>query len=181
MGCFSPRAAATILATLLISGSIVTSAEGHAPVLRAESEPNDTPSTATFLPMVGGYGIATGIISSGDVDVWKFTVAATVGTNRVWILTDTGGTQAAGATSRDSIIELLAPDGVTVLETDDNNGTGMVATARSRRPRRLRSPADLSIRYLLHSGPGRVRGSDHRSVSSVRRGAGRFHSAEPGG
>ncbi len=124
MGCFSPRAAATILATLLISGSIVTSAEGHAPVLRAESEPNDTPSTATFLPMVGGYGIATGIISSGDVDVWKFTVAATVGTNRVWILTDTGGTQAAGATSRDSIIELLAPDGVTVLETDDNNGTG---------------------------------------------------------
>ena len=35
-----------------------------------------------------------------------------------------GGTQNAGATSRDTVIDLLAADGTTVIENDDDDGTG---------------------------------------------------------
>ena len=43
---------------------------------------------------------------------------------RVWVSTDTGGTQNGGATSRDTVMDLLAADGTTVIENDDDDGTG---------------------------------------------------------
>jgi len=87
----------------------------------AEAEPNDTAGTATpitFTPIA----ITTAAINpGGDVDFYTFTAPAG---SRVWIETDTGGTQNAGATSRDTVIDLLAADGATVIENDDDDGTG---------------------------------------------------------
>ena len=87
----------------------------------AEGEPNDTAGTATpitFTPIA----ITTAAINpGGDVDFYTFTAPAG---SRVWIETDTGGTQNAGATSRDTVIDLLAADGTTVIENDDDDGTG---------------------------------------------------------
>ena len=41
---------------------------------------------------------------------------------RAWILTDTGGVQLPGATSRDTVVDLLTAGG-TLLESDDDDGT----------------------------------------------------------
>lgn len=87
-----------------------------------ETEPNDTSGTATVLTLNVGRAMATGAISTpGDVDYFRFTAPAGA---RIWALVDTGGTQAAGATSRDSMLDLLAADGTTILESDDNDGVG---------------------------------------------------------
>jgi hypothetical protein len=87
----------------------------------AEVEPNDTSGTANSLSFTP-TAIVTGAINpGGDLDFYTFT--ATAG-SRVWIETDTGGTQNAGATSRDTVIDLIAADGTTVIENDDDDGTG---------------------------------------------------------
>jgi hypothetical protein len=85
-----------------------------------ESEPNNTSGTATALTFTP-TAITTASITSGDIDFYTFTAPAG---SRVWIETDTGGTQNAGATSRDTVIDLLAADGTTVIENDDDDGTG---------------------------------------------------------
>lgn len=86
-----------------------------------ESEPNDTSGTATALTFTP-TAIATAAINpGGDVDFYTFTAPAG---SRVWIETDTGGVQNAGATSRDTVVDLLAADGTTVIENDDDDGTG---------------------------------------------------------
>ena len=111
----------TAFAAFLISGMVAAAAEAHGPILRSEVEPNGTAATANPLPLVGGYGVGVGAINpGGDLDFWTFSAPAGA---RVWILTDTGGTQAAGATSRDTIIDLLAANGTTVIENDDDDGT----------------------------------------------------------
>jgi len=87
----------------------------------SEGEPNDTAGTATALTFTP-TAITTGAINpGGDIDFYTFTAPAG---SRVWIETDTGGTQNAGATSRDTVIDLLAADGTTVIENDDDDGTG---------------------------------------------------------
>ena len=87
----------------------------------AESEPNNTSATATLLTF-SPAAIATAAINpGGDLDFYTFTAPAG---SRVWIETDTGGTQNAGGTSRDTVMDLLAADGTTVIETDDDDGTG---------------------------------------------------------
>ncbi|MGH9967405.1 MAG: pre-peptidase C-terminal domain-containing protein, partial [Pyrinomonadaceae bacterium] len=87
----------------------------------AESEPNDTSGTADSLSFTPP-AITTGAINpGGDLDFYTFTAAAG---SRVWIETDTGGTQNAGATSRDTVIDVLEADGTTVIENDDDDGTG---------------------------------------------------------
>ena len=86
-----------------------------------ETEPNDTSGTATALTFTP-TAIATAAINpGGDFDFYTFTAPAG---SRVWIETDTGGTQNAGATSRDTVVDLLAADGTTVIENDDDDGTG---------------------------------------------------------
>ncbi len=92
-----------------------------------EIEPNGTPATATLLFQAFGttsglfFGAPAAISPAGDVDVFRILLT---GGTRLWLSVDTGGTQAPGATTRDSVLEVLAPDGTTVLEQDDDDGTG---------------------------------------------------------
>jgi len=87
----------------------------------AETEPNDTSGTATALTFTPTAITTAAINPGGDLDFYTFTAPAG---SRVWIETDTGGVQNAGATSRDTIVDLLAADGTTVVENDDDDGTG---------------------------------------------------------
>jgi hypothetical protein len=94
-----------------------------APVITPETEPNNTSGTANTLDLTSTScaTISGAINPGGDIDFFTFT--ATAG-SRVWIETDTGGAQNAGANSRDTVIDLLAADGTTVIENDDDDGTG---------------------------------------------------------
>ena len=83
-----------------------------------ETEPNNTPATASPLVLAGGCQAASGAISPGnDLDYYSFTAAP--GT-KLWALVDTG----PSTTGRDSILTLFGPDGTTVLETDDDDAPG---------------------------------------------------------
>ena len=94
------------------------------PVVTPETEPNNTPATANVLDLTAAPCaiVSAAINPGGDLDFFTFT-GAPAG-SRIWIETDTGGTQNAGATSRDTVIDLLAADGTTVIENDDDDGTG---------------------------------------------------------
>ena len=84
---------------------------------------NHLPETATPLTMVSdvaGIGIGS-ILPTDEVDYWSFSASA--GT-RVWAIVDTGGEQHNDATSRDSTLRLIAPDGTTVVEADADDGIG---------------------------------------------------------
>lgn len=96
---------------------------GPTPVVATETEPNNTSGTANSINLTSDpCAIVTGAINpGGDVDFFTFTAPAG---SRIWIETDTGGTQNAGANSRDTVIDLLAADGATVIENDDDDGTG---------------------------------------------------------
>jgi hypothetical protein len=86
-----------------------------------ETEPNNTPATATPLVLAGGCQAASGAISPGsDLDYYSFTAAP--GT-KVWATGDTGASGPL-AVNRDSILTLYGPDGTTVLETDDDDAPG---------------------------------------------------------
>lgn len=43
---------------------------------------------------------------------------------QLYVYIDTGGAQNTGATSRDSIVDVLGTDGTTLIERDDDDGTG---------------------------------------------------------
>ena len=96
---------------------------GPAPVLQFEAEPNDTTATPNVLTFANGPVaiVSAAITPGGDVDFYSFMAVAG---SRVWLSTDTGGTQNPGATSRDTVVDLLAADGTTVIENDDDDGTG---------------------------------------------------------
>src|ERR1700754_826527 len=87
----------------------------------AEFEPNDTSGQATSLTFSPTAIMTAAINPGGDVDFYTFTAPAG---SRVWLETDTGGLQNAGANDRDTVIDLLAADGTTVIENDDDDGTG---------------------------------------------------------
>jgi hypothetical protein len=89
----------------------------------AESEPNDTSGTADALSFGANPGAtATAAISpAGDVDFFSFTAPANA---RLWGYVDTGGAQNVGANSRDSFLQFIGSDGTTVLEADDDDGSG---------------------------------------------------------
>ncbi len=85
-----------------------------------EFEPNGTAATANPMPAFDPMSIMRGAIAPGnDLDFYSF--AAPAG-SRAWIHTDTGGTMNPGANSRDTVIDLIAPDGTTVIENDDDDG-----------------------------------------------------------
>lgn len=83
------------------------------PVVTPETEPNNTSATANVLNVSASAQpcaiVSAAINPGGDLDFFTFT-GAPAG-SRIWIETDTGGTQNAGATSRDTVIDLLAADG----------------------------------------------------------------------
>jgi hypothetical protein len=87
----------------------------------AEAEPNNTSGTATSLAFAPTAIVTAAITPGADIDFYTFTAPAG---SRVWLETDTGGTQNAGATSRDTVVDLLAADGTTVIENDDDDGEG---------------------------------------------------------
>ncbi|HSS20509.1 MAG TPA: pre-peptidase C-terminal domain-containing protein [Pyrinomonadaceae bacterium] len=87
----------------------------------SEVEPNDTSGTATALTFTPTAITSAAINPGGDIDFYTFTAPAGA---KVWLETDTGGVQNAGATSRDTVVDLLAADGTTVIENDDDDGTG---------------------------------------------------------
>jgi hypothetical protein len=89
---------------------------------QAEIEPNASAVTATRLLLNGGRGIGGGSILAGDDDYWRLD-GITTGAS-IWAYIDTGGAQQGGATTRDSLLTLLATDGTTEIETDDDDGTG---------------------------------------------------------
>jgi hypothetical protein len=87
-----------------------------------EVEGNDTPASATALdPANQCYARGSAAITAGDVDLWSF--GASVGTS-VWTETDTGGTQIGTPTSRDTNLDVLGVGGTSVIENDDDDGTG---------------------------------------------------------
>jgi hypothetical protein len=88
----------------------------------SEMEPNDAVGAATSLDLVSQFAIVTGAIASaGDNDYYAFVAPPGV---RLWANLDTGGAQRPGATSRNSLLALLAANGSTVIEEDDNDGSG---------------------------------------------------------
>lgn len=80
-----------------------------------EVEPNGTAATAT--PLASGAAAQGNIYPNADVDVWSF--SATAG-DRIYAAAIT--THSAHG-SFDSVLELLASDGTTVIESDADDGT----------------------------------------------------------
>ena len=88
-----------------------------------ELEPNGTPATATSMalpdPTFGMFaGIKGAIGVPGDADWYSFGAPAGA---RLWLAVDTG---VATAGNRDSVVAVFGPDGTTLLEQDDDDGTG---------------------------------------------------------
>lgn len=79
---------------------------------------NNTPLTATPVAPVGGLvKISGNLVPNGDVDYYAFT--ATAG-DRVYAAVMTS---ASAGSSTDSQLTLLASDGTTIIEFDDDNGS----------------------------------------------------------
>lgn len=78
-----------------------------------ESEPNDTPATANAYVLGDTYH---GFLTTSNADVVTFTA------NAGDVLT--AATDADGTDLVDTLIDLIAADGVTVIETDDDDGPG---------------------------------------------------------
>lgn len=78
-----------------------------------EQEPNDTPATAT--PITSGERIRGSVSPAGDVDVYSFSANAG---DRVFTATVTNALGNFGETQ----LTLVAPDGKSVIETDNGDG-----------------------------------------------------------
>lgn len=90
----------------------------------AESEPNDTPGSAS--PYSAPHHAT--ISPAGDIDVVTITVAAN-GTD-LRVSTSDGGDGTCW-TAIDTIVEILASNGTTVLATDDDGGVGYCSLAEA--------------------------------------------------
>jgi len=99
-----------------------------------EQEPNDTPATATLLQVAQSQHLFDYMARSpsaigvpGDVDYFRVDVQPG---SLLSVLVDTAVLpQSPGSTTRDSVVQILAADGVTLLEWDDDDGTGVAAGA----------------------------------------------------
>jgi subtilisin-like proprotein convertase family protein len=84
----------------------------------AEVEPNGTSATATPLTLVNGAAVVQGnVFPNGDIDYYSF--AGSAG-DRVYAAVVAS---ASASASNDSQLTLLGPDGTTVIEFDDDNGS----------------------------------------------------------
>lgn len=94
---------------------------GGCPGAQVEQEPNNNSATATPVDIwpepFHFAGIWGSIAVPGDEDWFSFTPPA----GRLWLSIDTG----VGVNPyRDSVVSIFGPDGVTLIETDDDDGTG---------------------------------------------------------
>jgi len=117
------------LAWLSVAGAFgARGAAAATPVaLTDESEPNNTAGTANGLDF--GYlpgAVAAGAIEASGADYYSF--SGTAGA-RVWIDVDTGSPPAQLGSSTDSRVDLFGTDGTTLIEFDDDDGTGNGADA----------------------------------------------------
>lgn len=110
----------TIAFTALLGGAAASAAP---PVIQNEAEDNGAPGTANVISFDNdGCAIVAGAIApAGDLDFFSFTAPAGA---RVWAYVDTGGVPNAGSVSRDSQLLILEADGFTVVEFDDDDGSG---------------------------------------------------------
>lgn len=118
----NPRAEVKETSNIPIGSGVKGGARAPRPYATgSEQEPNNTSGTATALTFTPTAITTAAINPGGDIDFYTFTAPAG---SRLWVETDTGGVQNAGATSRDTVMDLLAADGTTVIENDDDDGTG---------------------------------------------------------
>ncbi len=112
---------AALVAELAALGGFPNQADAPVPNQINETEPNNTTATANTLNVAAdALAIAAGAVTPvGDVDFYKFTAPAN---SKVWIYVDTGGTLVSGF--RDSQVDLFNTDGTTLIENDDDDGTG---------------------------------------------------------
>ena len=107
--------------------------------LLAETEPNDTTATANAL--AGSEAVVYGTIDpAADVDYFSFTANAG---DRVSVATMT---QFSNGGSTDTNVSIIASDGTTVLENDNDSGHVLRPLVRDLRDR------DPGRRDLLHLG-----------------------------
>jgi hypothetical protein len=96
-------------------GSDASAVLREAPGLLSESEPNDVPADADLVPQ--DVSLILGAINRAeDVDYFVLSVAS--GARGFFSVDATDGTLANG----DSYLEVRAPDGVSILEADDDDG-----------------------------------------------------------
>ena len=109
----------SLVAASAFLGALLLTSESLVLTPTPESEPNNTPVSATALTSAATCQAASGSISpAGDLDYYSFTAPPGA---RVWALVDTSPSPAA---SRDSILRLFGPDGTTQIELDDDDGLG---------------------------------------------------------
>lgn len=86
--------------------------------MATEVEPNNTPATANVLTLSNGAALIQGnIYGNADVDYYQFTGSAG---DRVYSAVVTSG---SANSSTDSQLTLLASDGTTVIEFDEDDGS----------------------------------------------------------
>ena len=97
-------------------------------ILDNDEIPDNTTASARSLNLSSGLAVVSSLPSGippmispgGDEDLYSF--AAPPG-SRLWALVDTGGEPGAGSTSGDSVLTLLAANGSTVIEEDNDDGS----------------------------------------------------------
>ncbi|MEK6304146.1 MAG: HYR domain-containing protein [Acidobacteriota bacterium] len=117
----TPEIVAQIEALLAELTTLQPSPAGPIPTVTPEVEPNNTSATAQVLISPDNCFIVQGTVSpSADLDFFR--VDGVPAGAKAWFYTDTGGALVAG--DRDSFVEILAANGTTIIESDDDDGTG---------------------------------------------------------
>ncbi|HBL29443.1 MAG TPA: hypothetical protein DD490_21635 [Acidobacteria bacterium] len=121
-----PRVACSA-ALLVLLGSLDAAGPARAAVPKVVTEAeagnasggNDSPAAGSVIDMSTGRAVAIGALGApGDVDYWKVSVPAGA---RIIALCDTGG---APIEDDDSTLTLFGTDGITLIEQDEDDGTG---------------------------------------------------------
>lgn len=145
-GPASVRIATLVVLGALAAGSVRASPRAPCPP-QLEQEPNETAATASpFTLPDATYGMFAGIrgaiAAPGDVDWYGFSAPAGA---RLWLSVDTG---VAAAGDRNSTVAVFGPDGTSLLEQDDDDGTG------NGRDATIESPDASLIAGLVLPSPG---------------------------
>lgn len=160
----SPAAASTPAVQLLEYGSPETVSEraGNGPTgiampeavsggtdMPVEVEPNGTTATATPIPGTN-VRIKGNIFPAADFDFYSFAAAAG---DRIYAATQTTWDASA---SGDTTLQLIASDGTTVIETDNNDGT-FNASSASLAGTLIPTPGTYYLRVAHNTATGTVR------------------------
>lgn len=111
---------AAFLAGVLFQAGIVSASP---PAAGSEAEPNEDAASANAISLnADGWAIRGGAIGvAGDIDTYVISAPAN---SRIYAYVDTGGTQNPGSNNRDAQLRVFEADGTTLIEFDDDDGTG---------------------------------------------------------